>query len=114
MKTKLKGKDALLFIDTNIFLNFYRTTDNKLTLQLLKYTEECADQLILSSQLEMEYKANRVAAVLKGLRDFGNPNWAPLALPAITSGTQPANMISDLKKKVNTQKQRLEKRVEKV
>ena len=51
--------DALLFIDTNIFLDFYRDRKSDVSTKFLEQIERCKDRLILGSQLEMEYKKNR-------------------------------------------------------
>ena len=48
--------DALLFIDTNILLDFYRDRKSDTSMKFLKQIEHCKDRLILGSQLEMEYK----------------------------------------------------------
>lgn len=48
----------LLFIDTNIWLDFYRAR-NEISLKLLKDIEKIADRLIVTYQLESEFKKNR-------------------------------------------------------
>lgn len=48
--------DALLFIDTNIFLDFYRERKSDVSIKFLEQIELCKDRLILDSQTEMEYK----------------------------------------------------------
>lgn len=57
---------TLLFIDTNILLDFYRARD-KTGIQLLKRAEKLSDRLIVTYQVEMEFKKNRQAAILEGM-----------------------------------------------
>jgi hypothetical protein len=67
-KKKLEEKlNALLFVDTNIFLNYYRVRQCKLNLELLEKLEEHKDRLIISSQVEMEYKKNRQNVIFETL-----------------------------------------------
>jgi PIN domain len=58
--------DNLLFIDTNIWLDFYRTR-NETGLQLLAHAEAMLDRLIVTYQLESEFKKNRQVAILEGM-----------------------------------------------
>jgi predicted nucleic acid-binding protein len=51
-----KPRKTLLFIDTNIYLDFYRLRNSKVSLQLLQALNRHVDKLILTEQVEMEYK----------------------------------------------------------
>jgi hypothetical protein len=62
----------LLFIDTNIWLDFYRAR-NETGLQLLRRVEKIADRLIVTYQLESEFKKNRQAAILEGMKQLKEP-----------------------------------------
>jgi hypothetical protein len=62
----------LLFIDTNIWLDFYRARTDA-GLSLLHHVEKVSDRLIVSYQLEMEYKRNRQAAILEGMQELKPP-----------------------------------------
>lgn len=63
----------LLFIDTNIWLDFYRARTDA-GLSLLEHVEKVSDRLIVSYQLEMEYKRNRQAAILEGMQELKPPS----------------------------------------
>ncbi|MFN3545737.1 MAG: PIN-like domain-containing protein [Thiobacillus sp.] len=54
MATKLQ---KLLFIDTNIWLDFYRAR-NETGLALLNHAESVASKIIVTYQLESEFKRN--------------------------------------------------------
>jgi hypothetical protein len=66
----------LLFIDTNIWLDFYRAR-TEAGLSLLEHVEKVADRLIVHYQLEMEYKRNRQAAILEGMQELKPPTHIP-------------------------------------
>lgn len=92
-KTAKDEMDALLFIDTNILLDFYRDRKSDISIKFLEQIEACKDRLILGSQIEMEYKKNRQHVILESLGKFGSPDWGKLSAPALVSETQAAAMI---------------------
>ncbi|MEW5903038.1 MAG: PIN domain-containing protein [Pseudomonadota bacterium] len=66
----------LIFVDTNIWLDFYRArTEAGLT--LLDHLEKVSDRLIVHYQLEMEYKRNRQAAIIEGMHELKPPTHIP-------------------------------------
>jgi predicted nucleic acid-binding protein len=62
----------LLFIDTNIWLDFYRSRSD-VALKLLEHVEAISDQLVITYQLESEFKKNRQSAILDGLKELTPP-----------------------------------------
>jgi hypothetical protein len=66
----------LLFIDTNIWLDFYRAR-NETGLQLLRRIEKIADKLVVTYQLESEFKKNRQAAIYEGMKQLKEPPQIP-------------------------------------
>ena len=62
----------LLFIDTNIWLDFYRAR-TETGLKLLAHTEAISDQVIVTYQLESEFKRNRQAAIIEGMQELKAP-----------------------------------------
>lgn len=56
-------KDPLLFVDTNILLDYYRAR-NEMQLGLLKRLEDVSGRLILTYQVEMEFKKQRQNVVV--------------------------------------------------
>jgi PIN domain-containing protein len=71
---KAPGPKLLLFIDTNIWLDFYRGGSDA-SLTLLNHIESptVRDRLIITYQLEMEYKTNRQKAILAGKKALAAP-----------------------------------------
>lgn len=72
----------LLFVDTNIWLDFYRTRSDA-GLTLLNHLEQVSDSLIVTYQLEMEFKKNRQIAVLEGMQELKPPT--NISRPALFS-----------------------------
>jgi hypothetical protein len=66
----------LLFLDTNIYLDFYRMK-NEVSLQLLREVEKLRDSLIVTYQVEMEFMKNRQTVILETLRNLKAPRGIP-------------------------------------
>lgn len=66
----------LLFIDTNIWLDFYRAR-NETSLKLLTHAEALSRQLIVTYQLEGEFKKNRQIAIIEGMQELKAPQQIP-------------------------------------
>ncbi len=106
--------DALLFIDTNKFLDFYRIRKSDISMKYLKQIEACKDRLIIGSQVEMEYKKNRQDVIVESLKQYSKPDWGKLSAPALVSQLQPAKIIDNMKKEINTQYKKLNVKIEKI
>ena len=59
----------LLFIDTNIYLDFYRIR-NEVKAPFLVHLEGIKDTLIVTDQVEMEFKKNRQSSILEGMKEL--------------------------------------------
>jgi len=81
----------LLFIDANIWLDFYRVR-NDTGLRLLEHTEKLAGRLIVTYQLEAEFKKNRQAAILEGMQELKAPQHIPR--PGIFSDAAATKMMN--------------------
>lgn len=92
-KEEKDDMDALLFIDTNILLDFYRDRKSDISIKFLEQIEACKDRLVLGSQVEIEYKKNRQHVILESFGKFGTPDWGKLSAPALVSEMQVAGMI---------------------
>lgn len=87
-KKKIEKLDALIFIDTNILLDFYRIRRTDVSLKYLELIEKHKDQLIVTSQVEMEYKKNRQSAILESITEVKKINNVNLSVPAILSDSK--------------------------
>jgi hypothetical protein len=99
-----KGIQKLLFIDTNIWLDFYRAR-NEAGLALLKSVEAISDRIIVTFQLEAEFKKNRQAAIFEGMQQLKGPPHIPR--PGMFSDAQATRMLSKSIKQANTQVDKL-------
>jgi PIN domain len=98
----------LLFIDANIWLDFYRVR-NDTGLRLLTHTEALADRLIVSYQLESEYKRNRQAALFEGMQELKAPQQIPR--PGIFSDATAAKIMARNVKEAEKRVKKLRDRV---
>jgi predicted nucleic acid-binding protein len=114
MAAKSKPMDALLFIDTNILLDFYRERKSDVSMKFLEQIEGCKDRLILSSQVEMEYKKNRQIVILESLGKFGTPDWGKLTVPTLVSELQASDMIKKSQKEISKQQKIISNKIQKI
>jgi len=108
MATKLK---QLLFIDTNIWLDFYRSR-NETGLALLKHAEAVSDRIIVTYQLESEFKRNRQAAILEGMQELKSPAQVPR--PGIFSDAKASEVLARSMKEADKRVRALKAKLTKV
>lgn len=82
----------LLFIDTNIWLDSYRAR-NEMGLKLLERAEKIVDRIIVTYQLENEFKKNRQAAILEGIGGLKLPK--KMSHPGIFSDAREVQAIDE-------------------
>lgn len=78
MAKATKKLDALVFIDTNILLDFYRVRGWEGGLTVLNHITESVDRIITGNQIEMEFKRNRQKVILEALGKTKGPDWGAL------------------------------------
>jgi len=100
----------LIFIDTNIWLDFYRAR-NETGLALLSHVEAVANKVIVTYQLESEFKRNRQKVILESIQELKAPGQVPR--PGIFSDAKASEILSkslrEADKRVRTLKARLKK-----
>lgn len=106
--------DTLLFVDTNVLLDFYRIRKSDVSTNYLKQLEACRDRLIIGSQIEMEYKKNRQRVIVEAHSTFSAPDWSKLTAPALVSEIQAVKMIEKKKKELMKQKDKVSEKIEKI
>jgi hypothetical protein len=89
MAKKSERELPLLFVDTNIFLNFYRAR-GEAGLHLLKRLESLAHCLIMTDQVEVEFVKNRPNVISDTLK---NIDIATIPVPAYLRASRAANSI---------------------
>lgn len=104
-----KAKAKLLFIDTNILLDFYRSR-NDASISLLSKIDALRDHTITTCQVEMEFKKNRQKVINESFSLLKPPEFS-LATPAFLSDAATVkvikNRIQDVKKRVDKMKGRI-------
>lgn len=106
--------DALIFIDTNIFLDFYRIKSSDISLSYLDLIDKNKDKIITGNQIEMEFKKNRQKVILESIGKIKTPNWETLTPPAILSDAKPSDVIDKKKKEIAKQQKKLRDRILKI
>lgn len=91
----------LIFVDANIWLDFYRARTDA-GLKLLNHLETISDRIIVTYQLEMEFKKNRQAAIAEGLQELKPPQ--NISRPALFSD---AKAVRSLAKSLKTAEARV-------
>jgi len=104
--------ETLLFIDTNIFLDFYRVPEKRASLELLDLIDNNRDKIISSYQVEMEYKKNRQAVILQHYKELCKiKKWDIPILPAYIAKIQPTKSMKSRKKEFDDIVSKLNKRI---
>lgn len=106
--------DTLLFVDTNVLLDFYRIRKTDISIKYLEQLEACQDRLIIGSQVEMEYKKNRQRVIVESLTNFGTPDWGKLTGPALVTDLQAMKMIEKKKMEITKQKARVNEKIQNI
>ena len=96
------------FIDTNIFLDFYRS-QNETSLTLLKKLEGVKESVICTYQVEMEFLKNRQKAITDNISDK-NLN-IDSRLPAVMDDSNLSSILKKQKSELDKRKKELKKRI---
>jgi hypothetical protein len=101
---------TIVFIDTNIFLDFYRAREPGLG--LLAHIGNHHDRIITGSQVEMEFKKNRQSEVLRVLGGFKPPDWNTLTTPGFLSASKPQRAILKRRREIDVFSKSLRSKIE--
>lgn len=67
-----KSKEFLVFVDTCVLLNFYKSS-GEAGLKRLQRLETIEKRLVITYQIEMEFKKNRQKVLIEGLNELKEP-----------------------------------------
>ncbi|MEW8102537.1 MAG: PIN domain-containing protein [Candidatus Thiodiazotropha endolucinida] len=101
----------LLFIDTNIYLDFYRIR-NEVKASFLEHIEAIGESLIVTDQVEMEFKKNRQVAILEGMKELKPP--AKINVPGMLKNDKSATALDKDQHKIQERIQKLKTRLDNV
>lgn len=108
MANKNKPITTYAFIDTNIFLDFYRSK-NETSLSLLRKLEGVKERVICTYQVEMEFLKNRQRSIIN------NSTEANLSidarLPAVMGDSKLSSILKKEKKEIEKRRKELQKRI---
>lgn len=105
---------TLVFIDTNILLDFYRYPRGSAILPVLEHIDKNHSKIITSTQVEMEYKKNRQKVIVSSMTEMKGPKWDTFKLPVILSEAQAAKSIENDRKDIDKQSKILRKKIESI
>lgn len=112
--SKKETFNALIFIDTNIFLDFYRIRRTNVSMKYLDEIVKHKDIIITSSQIEMEFKSNRQSAILESISEVTKAAQISLSCPAVISESNAIKMIKKSKDSIQVQQNRLKNQIERI
>jgi predicted nucleic acid-binding protein len=114
MAKKVEKFNALIFIDTNILLDFYRIRKSDISLKYLSEMEAHKDKLILTNQVEMEFRKNRQKVILEALSEVNKISVGGLNIPTVLFDEKPAAMIQKAQKEISSQQKKIKDRIDKL
>lgn len=92
--------DSLIFIDTNIFLDFYRFSSDSSGIMLLNRLLQIKDKIILTNQVIMEFKKNRQNVMMESYKQMIGPDWSGLKWPLFISQPSTIRKVKSYKKEI--------------
>ena len=104
----------MVFIDTNILLDFYRARGSE-SLAILDHLDGNHDRVICGSQVEMEFKKHRQAEIISANNAIKNPDFKELkSLPSFPSASKQKTGIGTSETQVKGMVTRLHERTERL
>ena len=114
MAKEIETLDALIFIDTNILLDFYRIRKSNVSLKYLQQIKNHLDLLITSSQVEMEFKKNRQTVILESITEIKKIGTVTGKVPAILSDSKTVEMIGKSREDIKKRQKKLRDKIEQI
>ena len=90
---------TLLFIDTNILLDFYRIRSREPGLSTLRHIDRHHEELITTGQVEIEFMKNRQSVIRQSIQAVKNPDASGLALPSLLAQSKQSRALSKNRKR---------------
>lgn len=102
----------LLFIDTNIWLDFYRLESSEKMLGALPLVAHARDRMISTAQVQMEFMKNRQNVILLALEKFKSGD--DVRVPPVIADAVAARTLKASKKAMDDRRKLLKQRVERI
>lgn len=103
----------LIFVDTNILLDFYRVRGRDAGLSILSHIDDNLDRFVTGSQVEMEFKKHRQRVILESHGVF-KADWGGLQLPAFLAESKQSRALTKSRKQVQSLSATLKSRMTRV
>lgn len=103
---------SLVFIDTNILLDFYRAKSPDVSLSILKRFDGNYDRIITTKQVQMEYKKNRQRVIINSINSIKLPDLD--VVPAFLRESKANTTMQGARKTLKKQSDYLKNRTEKL
>jgi len=104
----------LVFVDTNILLDFYRVDSGDATISLLRYFDGNYSKIITTSEVEMEFKKNRQHVILSSIPSIKINKSELISIPAFLRESKLNKSVKITQKKLTTQSVSLVDRATKI
>jgi predicted nucleic acid-binding protein len=104
----------LVFIDTNIFLDFYRMGSGESAHRALKQIDEIKNHVITTYQVEMEFKKNRQRTIIETIKGIKQVDGSHKTMPPLLIDAQPTKIIRDNLKNIETQQKKIKTRINRI
>lgn len=101
----------LLFIDTNIYLDFYRVR-NEVRMAFLDHIDSVKNRVIMTYQVEMEFKKNRQSVIAETIKNLKTPSIIPR--PGLLSNDRTYSALSKGMKEASKRVVILQNRLQRV
>lgn len=100
----------LVFIDTNIYLDFYRIESREAGLGILDKIKQHRDIIITGDQIAMEFKKNRQKVIFEVYKNMKGIDWNKLQLPPVLGESKASRAMKKHKDEVTRHSETLKKR----
>ena len=104
----------LVFIDTNIFLDFYRMRVSQVSNDQLKQLYDLRHHIITSHQVEMEYKKNRQKVIIETLGNINSPKQDTKITSPILLDSKAVEIIHRNVGNIEKQQKKLKNQIDKI
>jgi len=104
----------LLFIDTNIFLDFYRIEGGEAAKKQLKFIDDSHSRIITSNQVKMEFMKHRQKVIIDTIGKIGKSGTNSGQVPPVLVDSQPHQQIKKSEKRIKYQQGKLTDRIERM
>ena len=105
---------TLIFIDTNIYLDFYRLESRETGLAILEKIKKHNEIIITGDQIGMEFKKNRQKVILDVYKGMKGPDWSKISLPPVLAESKASKALDKHKKEIIRQSGKLRQRLHSV